>query len=203
MSAFLHYFPAALVLLAAYMVFLRFTVKSVLTAVVCDRMNSVSDANTETEREEEQEKLLHRKRCKLGELYDSVDINASGSIDRNEFNQLLWDEDKSDDLCYFSDMDELELPWLWGALAKGERVIDQNGHKLEVETILREDFIEGLVEKQANLKEFSLLRLEKRMAIMERHMVKIAEATTFACDSTPRSKGQLLRPINVDEWQLQ
>jgi len=176
MMPLLNYFPTGLLLLAAYIVFARFTVKSVLTAVICDRMAAVSEETSADEIVEEQAKLLNKKRCKLGELYDTVDTSASGSIDRDEFNRLVRDEDKSDDLCDLVSMDKLELPSLWQALAKGERVIEHGGQRMEVESILRDDFIEGLLAKSHAVKEFCFLRLEKRMAVMERLMMKIVDA---------------------------
>jgi len=178
----LNYYPAGEGLLASYMVFSSFAVLSVLTAVVSDRMAAVSEEQSAKENAEEHDRILHNKRCKLGELYDMIDTDGGGSIDRNEFNLLIRDEDKADDLCDLLRLDKRELPSLWRMLAKGERVIEQDGHRMEVEIILREDFIEGLLSIHTAVKEFSLLRLEKRMAVMERLMMRISGALTSSDD---------------------
>jgi len=170
------YFPAGLVLLVAYMIFSGFVVKSVLTAVISDGMANVSEEAAAQEIAEEQTKHNRNMRHRLEEMYDIVDTNANGSIDRDEFNRLIQDEDRSDDLSDLVNMEKTELPMLWFVLAKGERVIEQGGQRMEVESILREDFIEGLFSKQFALKEFSMLKLEKRMAVLERLMFRILTA---------------------------
>mmetsp|Transcript_75479 Transcript_75479/g.145920 ORF Transcript_75479/g.145920 Transcript_75479/m.145920 type:complete len:291 (-) Transcript_75479:23-895(-) len=174
----LDYYPIGLVLLAAYMVFSSFAVLSVLTAVVCDRMAAVSEEHEKKAKAEEHDRILQIKRRKLEEYYDMADIDKSGSIDQDEFMCLLRDENLSDDLCDLISMEKQELPSLWRMLAKGERVIEQDGHRIEVESILRDDFIEGLISLHRAVKEFSILRLEKRMAVMERRMLRIAGVLT-------------------------
>jgi len=108
----------------------------------------------------------------LEELFEVADSDRSGAIERVEFDKLLLDDELCEDLCEATEMGREELPGLWRLLSRGER---EHAGGVLVETIVREDFVEGLLSCHGSVDELSVLRLEKRIVVIERAMLKAAK----------------------------
>merc|ERR1712032_941122 len=148
-----------------------FAILSVLTGVVCDKMAKAAEEH-KAEMDKEDAKMREVfAREDLEQLFDSADGSGDGLMVFDEFRKhFLDDEEKGDDLCDAVDLDKQDLAKIFQVI-KSER-LDSAG--VAFECITRQDFIEGLMFAGRDVKEISLIRMEKELIKVERLVKRIA-----------------------------
>merc|ERR1712232_384964 len=119
-----------------FMVVSNWAILAILTSVVSDKMILVSQREEEEEEEKAREKENEQRKKLLLNVFKRVDLDESGSISEEEWNNLLEDKDLCADLCDAANLQERDLRELfscWLALTKSD-------------TLEYEDFVEHLKE---------------------------------------------------------
>lgn len=172
MQAILDAYWAAEFLCATYMVFSSFAILSVLTGVVCDKMASVSEELNKQEEYAESNKKDEYNRRTLEELFDYAAADRGGFMSKGEWDQLLSSEDHAAEFLDVIGMSAEDLPKVWEKLSKHEK---KNARGHYVDAVSKEDFVDKLLSAHGGVREVSLWHLEKRLAVMERTITRIAK----------------------------
>lgn len=172
-----HVIPFSKVVLFCYTVVSTWGILSILTAVVSENMiNATEDHRNEVEKEEE-DKRSQEKEEALEKLFSDVDTDKSGILSKSEFDSMLENDKTNKELQEASGLPKGELEDLFRFLSRIEhRDTGNTIYKHENEpTVTRQDFIDGLKSEGRPVSERSVMRLERRIRLLEGHMKKMGQ----------------------------
>merc|ERR1712113_642017 len=72
-----------------FMIVTNWAIFSILTAVVSDNMNSVTEESEKDSKEDEDKHMREKRRETLGDIFDKLDTDHSGDISEHKFRCLL------------------------------------------------------------------------------------------------------------------
>jgi len=161
--------PVTKVFVVTFMVVSSWAILSILTAVVSENMISATEEHRKECEQDDDDTLKLRSRMKLEEIFGLADTNPDGVLDKSEFQRLVQDEQKCDELSEACGLQKGELVQMFDLLCSS-----QVGHDGEVtSTIKHMDFLEGLEKQSATVTERAVMRLEKRLSTIERATTSI------------------------------
>jgi hypothetical protein len=171
----------------AYMVISSWAILSILMAVVSENLLNATEHHREEEEEEERRRREERSEVKLKELFNKADKDEVHELTREEFGLLVKD-DKAFELLNAADLEDED------ETAKKE--VLQNlfdylstvplGMADEHAYIDQKTFLEGLKNERKPVMEKSVLRLQKRLLVLEKVVHKLRRETSR---SAPQYRG--------------
>lgn len=196
LNALFEFAPVAKLAFVLYMVVLSWGILSILTAVVSENMINATDAHREEVERAELERLAQGSRDWLGEIFDKMDHQDTGLMDRETFNQMMMNQALAEELSIATGgMHKMDLMTFFDCLCS---IHAQEAY------IHRDDFIEGLAKhvQDAPVTQREVLRLEKRMAQQEKtmsRMLAILEAGGHSCSAEHSSNtSRIMEPNGHD-----
>eukprot|EP00401_Gymnodinium_catenatum_P062746 CAMPEP_0117504104 /NCGR_PEP_ID=MMETSP0784-20121206/24676_1 /TAXON_ID=39447 /ORGANISM="" /LENGTH=631 /DNA_ID=CAMNT_0005299447 /DNA_START=86 /DNA_END=1981 /DNA_ORIENTATION=+ len=151
------YAPIFKYIMMLYVVVMNWAIFSILTAVVSDNMAAASqEHDKEVEEQHEQEKNEYRM-ASLQQLFDEMDEDRDGTITKSEFDELLADSLKSQELCDAASLKPRDLEDMF-------ELTSFQGKDDTEPVINRERFLKSLQQEGVLVRERSVMRLEKRVS---------------------------------------
>lgn len=162
-------FPVTKLVFVIYMVVLSWGILSILTAVVSENMINATEAHREEVELIEQERLCQNSKDWLSEIFDKTDLDGTGMVERQEFEDMMKDDHLVDELCSAAGgLRKVDLVALFDCLSS---VSDDSFF------IRRKDFVEGLMThaQAPSVSQRDILRLEKRLLMQERVLLQMMD----------------------------
>jgi hypothetical protein len=158
--------PVSKIIFFIYTVVSTWGILSILTAVVSENMiNATDELRCEVEKEEDRQAELERE-ANLTELFQEV-CGKDGLINKEEFVQLISDEENKEKLKETSGLEDWELRDIFKYLSK----YDPEKKKPVIEL---KDFIDGLKSEKRVVSERTMMRLGRRIKDFEKHVRNVA-----------------------------
>lgn len=166
-------YPSSLLFCAAYMVVTSFGILSILTALVCDKMTIAAQEHMSVIHEERHKLKVQYAEEKLDEIFYSLVRDQKEGLDKDQFELMMQNNDMVTDICGVLNFQQFELEKAWDALSKGEKMTNKGE---PVPCISYNDFVQGLLHAKRDVNNLSLMRIEKRVAVVERALKRIHES---------------------------
>jgi len=176
MEGLFGYVPATKFIFMFYVVVTNWAIFSILTAVVSDHMARVTEA---TEEEAEAERLNRMHEELVQEIFDRLDHDKSGDVQAEEFKRLINDEAECAELCKESGLQHEDLIEFLEILC--HKAPDEVGSG----RISRQAFLKGLQKEGTTVNQRSMMRVEKRLADMEKRLASGMARLENALTTTP------------------
>eukprot|EP00927_Polykrikos_kofoidii_P053756 TRINITY_DN48315_c0_g1_i1.p1 TRINITY_DN48315_c0_g1~~TRINITY_DN48315_c0_g1_i1.p1 ORF type:complete len:650 (+),score=85.94 TRINITY_DN48315_c0_g1_i1:422-2371(+) len=177
--------PVSEVFAVIFTVVSKWGMLSILTAVITETMMRSAKTQSEEMAVRQQKDQVCRSRVKLEDIFDRLDANQSESLTLDEFKTLLADELLVEELKDATGLNAAECRNLFTYLCRC-------GEDGEEPYITRNAFIDGLQNESRPVSERSIMRLESRLADVER----VLRAGKFTA-STDRNRGSCRI---IDPW---
>jgi len=162
-----HVMPSTKFVFFMYTVVSTWGILSILTAVVSENLIRATDSHRVEVEQEEQRVNDEEKEEQLRHLFEDVDQDGTGNLDKKEFHKMLADKEKRCKLMEISGLEDTALKDIFHFLSKCAP-----GSRIPV--IKREDFIKGLKEEKRPVSERTMMRLERRIKDFESIIREIA-----------------------------
>lgn len=161
--------PPSKLVFMGFTVVSAWSVLSILTAVVSEKMVQKSEEHREELQEKEQACKKKFSRKTLGQLFDKREaihreegtLDHPGRMTETQYNDMLNDTGCMHQLEHATGLKAGDLKMLFQILSHQEEGADHY-------EIKKSDFVEGLVNEHEKVTEHSVMRLEKRLADLEK-----------------------------------
>eukprot|EP00746_Dinoflagellata_sp_MGD_P060189 gnl/MRDRNA2_/MRDRNA2_25574_c0_seq1.p1 gnl/MRDRNA2_/MRDRNA2_25574_c0~~gnl/MRDRNA2_/MRDRNA2_25574_c0_seq1.p1 ORF type:complete len:327 (+),score=85.24 gnl/MRDRNA2_/MRDRNA2_25574_c0_seq1:136-981(+) len=144
--------PVTKALFCVFIVATSWALLSILTAVLSENMMSVNQEQEKDQAEYESELRAEKCRQDLTSLFKVMDVDGNGTLTEDEFKHALG-EKTFNEILEAMQLDDADMEELWEYLST-DGVCKSS------------DFTEGLLQDSTMVSERSLMRLEKRVALM-------------------------------------
>eukprot|EP00927_Polykrikos_kofoidii_P084899 TRINITY_DN9083_c0_g1_i1.p1 TRINITY_DN9083_c0_g1~~TRINITY_DN9083_c0_g1_i1.p1 ORF type:complete len:695 (-),score=159.56 TRINITY_DN9083_c0_g1_i1:138-2129(-) len=139
------------------------SILSVLTAVVSENMMRAAEEQREAGELLDKRNQAEESRNKLMELFDQADTNDNLSLTKDEFEEIILDPASLELLREATGLTQLDLKDLFTYLSSPD---DVTGEQI----IGKDAFLDGLQNENRPISERSIMRLESRLAEVERFL---------------------------------
>lgn len=129
---------------------------SILTAVVSEKMISVTEHAHEQRMAEIKRADEQRQTVRLTEIFHIIDTDDSGTVDEDEFRKMLDDPVTCENICEETEMEKCDMLDLFGIMAE---IDEETGHRV----ITHKGFIKGMKEETLPVTARHVLRLDRRI----------------------------------------
>lgn len=155
------YIPSTKFVAMIYVVLTNWAIFSILTAVVSDHMAAVT-GDTEKEMEDER-KALERQQL-VGSIFDRLDNDSSGYVNRRDLEDLLEKEDECNLLIPAGEMTPDDLREFFD-------ILSPKGLEGEETYISKDAFVKGLEKESNEVNLRAIMRIEKRLTYFEQQLM--------------------------------
>jgi len=155
------FLPATKFIFMFYVVVTNWAIFSILTAVVSDHMARVTE-KTEEEAEAEKMRGIHEELVQ--DIFEKLDHDGSGDVKEEDFRRLINDDAECAELCEKSGLGAEDMHEFLEILC--HKAPDQEGGN----KISRQEFLKGLQKEGTTVNQRSMMRVEKRLADMEKRL---------------------------------
>eukprot|EP00408_Alexandrium_pacificum_P053551 CAMPEP_0171255442 /NCGR_PEP_ID=MMETSP0790-20130122/52772_1 /TAXON_ID=2925 /ORGANISM="Alexandrium catenella, Strain OF101" /LENGTH=143 /DNA_ID=CAMNT_0011723401 /DNA_START=18 /DNA_END=446 /DNA_ORIENTATION=- len=107
-----------------------------------------------------------------------MDANRSDSLSRPEFEVILEDPNRLDELSEACGLEKADMVHIFDLLSTTE--VEENGNIAF--TIKRQDFVDGLQKQSASVTERAVMRLEKRLSQIEKGLMIVEQKAARESD---------------------
>lgn len=148
--------PLFKLIFSAFMIMTSWAILSILTAVVSEKMISVTEHAHEQRMAEIKRADEQRQTVRLTEIFHIIDTDDSGTVDEDEFRKMLDDPVTCENICEETEMEKCDMLDLFGIMAE---IDEETGHRV----ITHKGFIKGMKEETLPVTARHVLRLDRRI----------------------------------------
>jgi len=162
-------FPFSKAIFAVFMIVSSWALMALLVAIVSASVTGTSERTRQEAEQETAMKKAFANNRRLEELLVGADLQGGSQISGAEFKQMLTDECMKAELSEVSGLQQAELVRLFEILASHQ--VAESG---ELACVLqRRDLLDGFMSNGHSVTQRAMVRLEKRLALMEQAAMRI------------------------------